>query len=239
MTRHALLNTIDHRDLRVATGHGAQWGDAAMAVLTFPNEFRAIQAHYPIVFQKTDQDGFLPLALLGLRQGENLFLDPHARTGTGWDAWYVPLSVRRQPFLVGPDADDGLAIHIDLDHPRAGVADGQPLFLPHGGTSEYLQGVSEMLGQLHTGAEQAAAFTTALRQAGLLESFVLDITAPDGSERRMAGLYAVHEERLRALEGPALEQLQREGWLEAAWMAVASLSQLRELLERDRRHHAA
>ncbi|MFT3763556.1 MAG: SapC family protein [Pseudoxanthomonas sp.] len=238
MTRHALLNNIDHRDLRVAIGHGAQWGDAEMAALTFPAEFRNIQAHYPIVFQKTGDDGFQPLALLGLRQGENLFLDPQARTGTGWDAWYVPMSMRRQPFLIGQDAEGGMAVHVDLDHPRVGAAEGQALFLLHGGTSEFLQGVSDLLGQLHGGVAQTPEFVAALMRAQLLESFVLDIESADGAQRRVAGLYAIHEERLRALEGPTLEALHREGWLEAAWMAVASLAHLRDLIERDRRRHA-
>jgi hypothetical protein len=238
MTRHALLNNIDHRDLRVATGHGAEWGDAVMAAPTFPAEFRNIQAHYPIVFRKGD-DGFKPLALLGLRNGDNLFLEPGAANGSGWDAWYVPLAVRRQPFLIGEDAGGQLAVHIDLDHPRAGAPQGQLLFLEHGGSSEYLGEVSAMLGQLHDGMAQVGAFARALEEAGLFESFVLDIATGDGGERRFAGFHAVHEERLRALEGEALQSLHRAGWLEAAWMAVASLSHLRDLIERDRRRHAA
>ncbi len=239
MTRHALLNNIDHRDLRVATGFGVQWDDAQMAALTFPAEFRNVQAHYPIVFQKIGEAEFQPLALLGLRQGENLFLDPQARTGTGWDAWYVPLSMRRPPFLIGEDGEGGMAVHIDLDHPRVGADEGEVLFLAHGGNSDYLRGVSDLLGQLHAGVAQTAAFAAALVRAGLLEPFTLDIASVDGAPHRLSGLHAVHEERLRALRGDALETLQHAGWLGAAWMAVASFAQLRELLERDHRRHAA
>ena len=95
MPRHALLNNIDHRDLRVSTRHGAGVDDAAMSVVTFPGEFRALQAYYPIVFQKDAQGRFHPLALLGLQPGQNLFL-----RGDRWDAHYVPMAVERQPFAI-------------------------------------------------------------------------------------------------------------------------------------------
>jgi hypothetical protein len=95
-----------------------------------------------------------------------------------------------------------------------------------------------MLGQLHDGIAQVQPFATALDEAGLLESFVLDIESHDGSERRLAGFHAIHEERLRALEGDTLQHLHRAGWLEAAWMAVASISRLRDLIERAQRRHA-
>ena len=48
-----LLNNVDHKDLRVITTRGAEYGDDVMFALTFPAEFRNIQAHYPIVFRKT------------------------------------------------------------------------------------------------------------------------------------------------------------------------------------------
>ena len=67
MTKHVLLNNVEHRDLRVITRHGADLGDNVMYALTFPAEFRNIQAHYPIVFHPTEQGEFVPLALFGFR----------------------------------------------------------------------------------------------------------------------------------------------------------------------------
>jgi hypothetical protein len=56
-----------------------------------------------------------------------------------------------------------------------------------------------------------------------------------GGTLRLAHLYTVHEERLQALAGPALQALHRAGYLQAAYMAMASLSQFRELIERQNR----
>ncbi|MEP6938778.1 MAG: SapC family protein, partial [Rudaea sp.] len=97
MARPVLLNNLDHRDLRVdAITHNVAMGDALMLALTFPGEFRSVQAHYPIVFHKGSDGSFQPVALFGLRESQNLFLGADR-----WDASYIPLAVARQPFLIG------------------------------------------------------------------------------------------------------------------------------------------
>ncbi|SEM17247.1 SapC protein [Pseudoxanthomonas sp. GM95] len=233
MSRPVLLNNIDHRDLRVASGRGAALGDALMSALTFPNEFRNVQAHYPIVFQKDAQGGFQPVALLGLEAGHNLFLH-----GDAWDAHYVPLAVERQPFLIGLDGEQRV-IHIDLDHPRVRTdGSGEALFREHGGTTDYLEQVNSVLQALDQGLQGTPAFIAALLQHNLLESFVLDYALRDGSQRRLSGFYTVNEDRLAALDAAALQALSAASHLLPLYMTVASLSQFRGLIERAR-HVAA
>lgn len=228
--RHALLNNIDHRDLRVVATRGAAWGDAEMAALTFPAEFRSVQAYYPIVFQKTADGGFQPVALFGFRQGQNLFL-----SGETWDAGYVPLAVERQPFLIGLSADGEPMMHIDLAHPRVSLEQGETLFRTHGGTTDFLDRATSTLQALHEGTRATPAFIDALLRHELLESFVLDIELEEGGgQHRLAGFYTLHEERLAKLGGDTLGQLQRDGHLEPVYMAIASLSHFRDLIERAR-----
>lgn len=233
MSNHALLNNIDHKDLRIDTGRGAALGDAVMSAATFPAEFRNVQAHYPIVFRRTAEGGFQPLVLFGFREGQNLFLD-----GDRWDATYLPLAVERLPFLIGRDGD-ALMVHVDLDSPRVRSGRGEPLFREHGGTTEYLERINSVLAALHEGLGSVPAFVAALTRHGLLESFVLDVALDGGAQHRIAGFHTIDEERLRALDGAALEALHRAGHLEAIYMALASLSRLRDLIERANRRHAA
>ena len=96
-----------------------------------------------------------------------------------------------------------------------------------------------MLRAIHEGLEQAPAFSAALMEYKLLESFVFDVELPDGTQHRLAGCYTINEERLQALDGPALERLSRAGFLQPIYMVIASLSNLRTLAERKRRVHAA
>jgi hypothetical protein len=233
MPNPVLLNNVQHKDLRVITKRGAQYGDNIMFALTFPSEFRNLQAHYPIVFRKTDDGaGFEAIALFGLEEGENLFLE-----GERWNA-EVPLLVERQPFLIGRKGEE-LMVHVDLDSPRVSQTEGEPVFLPHGGASEYLDRMNSSLLTIHQGLEAAGPFVAALKEYDLLESFVLDVTLDDGSQGRLSGFYAIHEDRLAALEPEALGRLHRAGYLQAIFMVVASLSNFRSLIERKNRVQAA
>lgn len=229
MPRHVPLDASTHHDLRIITTRGLAFGDGAMLAVTFPAEFRSVQAHYPIVFQKDAEGRFFPVALLGLREGENLFLQ-----GTHWDAPYVPMSLERQPFLIGRDAG-GLSVHIDLDSPRVSTTAGEPLFEAHGGTTAFLERMTSLLGTLHAGMDAVPAFVDALLRHDLLESFVLDVAAPEGGTHRLAGFYTVHEERLASLAPEALVELHAAGHLAPIYMAVASLSQFRALIARTQR----
>lgn len=230
MANPVLLNNVDHKDLRVITQRGAAFGDSLMLALTFPAEFRTLQAHYPIVFRKTADGALEPVALFGFQEGENLFLQDGR-----WDATDLPLSVERLPFLIGVSGQE-LMMHVDLDNPRVSTSEGEPVFLPHGGNTEFLEKMNSTLLALHQGLQDAAGFTEALLQHELLESFVFDIELDDGSQNRLAGFYTINEERLAALDGAVLERLNRAGYLAAIYFAMASLSNFRALIERKNRH---
>lgn len=229
MPRHVPLNPATHRELRVITSRGAAFGDGTMSALTFPAEFRNVQAHYPIVFQKDADGAFQPIVLFGLQEGENLFLQ-----GTHWDAHYLPMAMERQPFLIGRGAS-GPAMHIDLDNPRVSRSAGEALFNDLGGTTPFLERMNTLLGQLHDGLSATPAFVDALLRHGLLESFVLDIAQPEGGHARLAGYYTIAEEKLAALDAGVLQALHRAGHLQPIYMAIASLSQFRGLIERAQR----
>jgi hypothetical protein len=233
MSRHVQLNNIEHRSLRVCNARGARWGDATMHAPVVPGEFRSVQGQYPIVFARA-AEGVRPLALFGLRQGQNLFLQ-----GEGWDAHYLPLAVERQPFLIGPGSDGEPSIHVDLDHPRVGTEEGEMLFLQHGGTTPFLDRMASVLRALHEGLEAIPAFVAALEAHRLLESFVLDVEFVDGSQHRLAGFHVIDEDRLRGLDDATVVELHRAGHLEAIHMAMASMAQFRGLIERSNRAIAA
>jgi hypothetical protein len=230
MANHAPLNNVDHKNLRVVTTRGAAYGDAVMSALTFPAEFRDLQACYPIVFAQDGNGSYDAIALLGFEQGENLFLGPN-----GWDAPAIPLTVERQPFMIG--RGDELSVHIDLDSPRVrdGGIEGEALFLTYGGTSEYLERISSVLRTIHDGLAASRVFVAALVELELIESFVLDVELDDGSQNRLAGFYTINEDRLAQLSADQLAALHAKGYLQAIYMAVASLAQFRALIQRKNR----
>jgi len=232
MTRPVLLDNVTHRHLRLHTERSARHGGAGQSALALPAEFRQLQAHFPIVFQLVEGEvGFQPIALFGLEEGQNLFLGDD-----GWEASVMPMSLQRDPFLIGRTPEGSLQLHIDLDSPRIVRPEegevGTALFLPHGGFSEYLDHVVRLMEHLHANANQLPDFIRALTDHQLLEPFAFDMEMPGGEPVRLTGLYAINEERLMALPGSALEALAQRGHLLPIFMQIASMAQLSVLAER-------
>ena len=231
MTNHEVLNTADHAELRVRTEAGTALGDAVMAALVVPQEFRQVQAHYPIVFRRDAETGeFSALALFGFENGENLFLGEDA-----WDARYIPLSISVRPFLIGRSRDEGgeAQVHIDMDHPRiASHGEGTRVFDEHGKPTPFLEEISGKLGLLHAGYQTSGSFYDALARYELLEPFTFEVPLSSGAKHSLVGFHMINEENLRALDGDALGALHAEGHLMPIFMALASLSNLSALVER-------
>jgi len=230
MPQHVAVNPLDHRTLRILEARSENAGDGVMCCITFPQEFRNVQANYPILFQQSeDRSNFQCLALFGFENGENLFLKD-AR----WDARYIPLAMDVQPFMIGmPQGEDAdRKVVLDLDNPRVAEGEGERIFDDNGLATPYLEGISQKLNTLDHGYRGAGGFTKALQTFDLLEPLTLDITLVDGSENRLIGFHIIHEEKLAELDAASLKELQAEGYLQAIYMALASLSKLAELVDR-------
>lgn len=234
MSQYEILDREKHRHLRIRTGYGAALGDAVMYVMTYPMEFRDIQGCYPILFTKDpNTGGFLAAAVLGFDAGQNLFLQDDR-----WDATYVPALVQRQPFLMATSSEDENAapvMSIDLDHPRVSRDEGEALFDSDGGSTEFLEQKIALLDKLHRGLQHGKGFIDALLKHELLDRVTFDIAFNDGTKQTFEGFYTIAEERLYQLKGDALESLNKAGYLQPIFMAVASLSRVRDIIERRNR----
>ncbi|MEO3692247.1 SapC family protein [Roseateles paludis] len=220
-----LLNNITHKDLRIITRRGAQWGDDRMSAPVTLQEFRRLQADYPIIFQQDEKGAFIPVVLFGLESGENLFLND-----SGWDAEYIPLAMQRQPFSIGVQGDE-MRIMVEMESKRISQGpDGEAVFLPHGGTTDYIEEINSILSALHEGLQQVPDFIQTLQANDLLESFVLDVERPDGAHSQLLGYYMINEEKLAALSGETVGLLHEAGHLQNIYMSIASLSNLSKLI---------
>jgi hypothetical protein len=238
MTKHALLDNITHKDLRIRPGYGRGMGFEVNVARVFPIEFTQLQMEYPIVLMRNRESGhFEPIVLFGFAEAENLFV-----TDDGWDARYVPLTILRQPFLIGfqESFEAGVpqrtpVVHVDLDHPKVSVLDGEPVFLEHGGESELLERMTSILMTIHEGAQANETFSKLLVGLDLVEPSTMEFVFDNGEKHTLGGLFIVNEERLRGLNGAALETLHEHGYLQAIYMMLASMPNFRRLVDRKNR----
>ncbi len=239
MARYELLNNVAHKDLRVATGFGRQFGDEVGMVPAFPSEYAELQREYPIFFRKDQQTGqWQSVALLGFEQRENLFLQDDR-----WNAAYLPGAVAKGPFLIGfqeqrieGELRQEPVMHVDLDHPRVNVSEGEPVFLPQGGNSPYLEHIAGVLRGIRDGTEFGAAMFSAFDSMGLIQPVHLDVQLDERHRVNVNGLHGIDRERLAALDAESLLQLNQAGFLEGAYLVLASLNNMRRLMaEKQRR----
>jgi hypothetical protein len=234
MPRHVLLNNVQHKNLRVITRRSVELGDGAGSVVVFPTEFREAQREYPIFFRKEPgTDDFLSVALLGFAKDENLYLDAN-----GWNAFYLPAVVARGPFLIGFQ-EGAPVIHIDLDHPRVSETEGEPLFLPLGGQSPYLQYVASVLDAIHRGLSKSREMSAAFAALDLIVPVQLEVRLTADEHHNLHGYHTINDERLRDLDAPSLARLHQAGFLECAYLVMASLNNFQKLVDRKLARHRA
>jgi len=233
MPRYEMLNNIAHRDLRVVTDFGPQFGDAVGMVPAYPSEFAELQREYPIFLRRDAATGeWQSVALLGFEQHENLFLQDGR-----WNASYLPGAAAKGPFLIGfqENRTDGTIIqeavlHVDLDHPRVNAMQGEPVFLPQGGNTPYLDHIAGVLRGIHDGHAFGAQMFAALDAKGLIQPVTLDVQIAHEHRVGVNGLHAIDRDLLGQLDGSALAELNRAGYLEGAYLMLASLHNMRRLI---------
>lgn len=235
MANPVALNNKTHRNVRVNTARGAEFGENIHMVPVIADELGNLVLDYPICLIKDPETGQFKLsALLGLDPGENLYLD-----GGRWDALHVPLHVQRQPFMVGYSAPGGgngnqgnPVITIDMDSRRVQQSEGEALFQEDGSNTPFLDDMNNLLAGLMDGMKSTEIFVETLANHDLIEPAQFNIEFADGEKKRYEGLYTVNDEKLAALKGDQLEDLHSRGYLRATSLMMASLGHVTRLISK-------
>lgn len=225
-----IVNNVDHKDVRVIQDVGGAYGDQIHSCPAYTFEFRDLQGDFPILLQDDGEGGHIPVALMGFQDGENLFVEQGR-----WTAMSKPAFMRKGPFLIGQhtgnDNEPVRLLSIDRNHPRISETEGEPLFQPLGGRTDYLEQMADLLETIYEGAQHSQAYAQALADLELIESVTLDITLRDGSRNQLLGFYTVNEDKVRALTGEQLAALAEAGHLMPLFMMLASMVNFRRLIE--------
>lgn len=192
-------------------------------------EFPQLTAEFPIVFVKSETSGdFHSVAMLGLKPGENLFLQ-----GGKWQANYVPAALRTYPFsLTNADAK-GERLAVCLDEASALVntdtTDGKALFNDDGSESDYLKNIGGFLTQVMSQGRFSDDFGKYLGELELFEEQTITVKLEDGSDHRLTGVFRIDEDKLNALDNDAFIKLREKSYLPAIYAHLASLRQVNNL----------
>jgi hypothetical protein len=195
-------------------------------------EFPMAAVNFPIIFAG---DRHQPLAVMGVGQGQNLFVTDNGAFETGT---YIPAYIRRYPFVLANDAARGqLVVCIDRAAPMLGEDYELAFFDEKGEATEYTNNCIKFCNDFETEGRRTESFVSLLKDLDLFEikSASFTPTNPDGSlgePQRLAEYFAVSEEKLRALSADKLKELVGNGAVAQIYAHLTSLSGWERLVNR-------
>jgi hypothetical protein len=225
------LNASQHANLKIRQVEKSPFIARSHAIPITVDEFGLAQRDYPIVFSIGENP--IPIALMGLNEGVNVFLDPDGRPID--TKIYVPAYIRRYPFLLAKlnAATDELSLCFDPTSEAVGeFDDGQPLF-DGDQPSDATKAILEFCEQFETAGQRTAAFMEDLKKSGLLMDGEVAIQ-PEGYQQPFIyrGFQMVDEEKLRELRGDELRKMNQNGMLPLIYAHLFSLAQMRDVFAR-------
>lgn len=182
-------------------------------------EFPKAVMSLPIAFL-LQGDAYVPVAVLGLEPGKNLFVAQNGR----WIGQYVPAALRGYPFVL---LRNGEQLLMCVDEESGLIGDeGQPLFDAEGKLAEAAQGLLDFLVQVEQSRARTAAACAALARHGCIRPWTITHKLDAENERRIEGLFQVDEAALNALPDEAFLELRRAGALLIAYGQLLSMQHL-------------
>jgi hypothetical protein len=221
------LSSTQHGDYRSRSSDKAPYLATTHAIPITIDEFVSVQRFFPIVFSSGDNP--VPLALMGLNEGTNVFVDAE---GTLLTEIYVPAYVRRYPFMLArlqPEAQE-LSLCFDPTSDLIGrFDDGAPLF-EEGKPAEATNNVLKFCEEFEMSAQRTVAFVAELKAADLLMEGEVSIQPADAEQPFVyRGFQMVNEEKIRELRGDELRKMNQNGMLPLIMSHLFSLALMREI----------
>jgi hypothetical protein len=225
------LNSRDHGKWTARTVDRDPWAVKQHAIPLTADEFIQAHSHFPIVFSSGENP--VPLALLGLNEGINVFFDDegHAR-----QEFYVPAYIRRYPFLLAKldSNSDTMSLCFDPTSDALGeYDDGKPLF-ESDQASQHTQELLKFCEDFEQAGMRTQTFVEEIVKAGLLMEGEVSIQQIDRPDQPYVyrGFQMVDEKKLRELRGDQLRKWNENGILPLIYAHLFSLDLMRVIFAR-------
>lgn len=225
------ISTEAHARFRLRMLDNAPFLRGQHAIPVTVDEFMAAQRDLPIVF--TTGDDAIPIALMGLNEGVNVFFGDDGRMID--DTVYVPAYVRRYPFMLArlrPDADE-LSLCFDPTSEAVGAFDEGELLFTDGQPSETVKTVLAFNEQFEQAGQRTAQFMTEVRELDLLMDGEVTLQL-QGNDQPFVyrGFQMINEDKLNDLRGDQLRKIAKSGLLPLLYAHLFSLGTLPQVFDR-------
>ncbi|NYT85948.1 SapC family protein [Pollutimonas harenae] len=213
-----------HAKLSLAKQPNYAFAASANSVPLVSSEMAAACRHYPIVFTEGEQPA--PVAVLGLRGQENLFINADGQ----WQAnSYIPAYIRRYPFIFLENADQ-FTLCVDTLASSVVESAENSFFDNEGKPSELTRNALEFCREYQSQHAYTLEFSRALAEADLLVDNKADITLPNGQHLTLSGFKVIDEAKFNALPEQEFLRWRAKGWLTLVYCHLISVATWNNLL---------
>ena len=194
-------------------------------------EFPLVQRFMPIVFTLGDES--IPIALMGLNEGVNVFVDDEGKLTE--DNFYVPAYIRRYPFMLArlrPDAQE-LSLCFDPTSDTIGAFEEGDALFADGQPTETTKAILQFNETFEQAATRTGAFMKELREMDLLMEGEMSIQQEGVAQPFVyRGFQMVNEQKLVDLRGDQLRKMSQSGMLPLLYAHLFSLALMRDVFGR-------
>lgn len=224
-----VLNRNDHRGMKVKLpGKDFRFSAASMTVPVVLSEFFDLAVDFPILLA-SDGNGLLsPMALLGLRAGQNVFVDAAGQ----WAAAYQPAAVRAYPFgIVESETEKGLWFSV-VEKSCLDEEEGAALFDDKGESAPDLLRANSLSMAFETDRVRTAALVAHLQELKLIKETTLQLVPESAEPISINGCHVIDEAAFGALSAEAVASLHAKCHLGACYALLLSLRNVQKLLKK-------
>ena len=219
------LDAKAHSKLGLKKNFGFGFTEGINAVPVNLIEMPQVCHFYPIAF--SPDGNATPVAILGLRDNENLFL----KSDNTWlENSYVPAYIRRYPFIFSemPNGDQ-LTLCVDMDNSIIEEKGEQPFFNENGEATQLSQNALEFCKSYHAAAQQTMEFSKALAESGLLVEREAQINIAGNKRINFSGFKIIDEQKFAELDDKVFLEWRAKGWLPFVYAHLFSGAQWQRL----------
>jgi hypothetical protein len=218
------LDAKRHAKLSMKKNFGFAFTKGINAVPVNLIEMPQISHYYPIAF--SPDGNATPVAILGLRDSENLFL----QNDNTWEEAYIPAYIRRYPFIFS-EMPQGEQLTLCVDNNKDIVEEGgdQGFFDKDGKPSELAKNALEFCKSYHAAAQQTMEFSKALAKSGLLVDREAQINVAGNRRINFSGFKIIDEKKLAEMDDKAFLEWRSKGWLPFLYAHLFSGAQWQRL----------
>ncbi len=228
MSNISPLNNQVHKRLKVKTSNDFSRFKSQHLIPVLAQDFVLLATEFPLIFVKNSEtEKFLPVAMMGLRNGVNLYCQDST-----WSANVFPLGFSNAPFSLAKHdkKEDEAMVCIDTASNLVSDGDGEALFDDQGRQTPYLKQRAEALLKVAEFTEQITAITNLFSELDLLISKQLTVKlAVEDEPFVINGAYIIDEQKLNLLSKDAFADLRSKGLLPLIYAHLGSLHQITRL----------